>query len=68
MAERLGNVVYWGLSIVAGLWLAYAVVGITNGFEYYPADPKLFLFAGIAPSAAVWLLGLAAKYILTENQ
>jgi hypothetical protein len=64
MTERFGNVIYWGCCGIAGLWLTYAVVGITNGFEYYPADPKLFLFAGIGPSAAVWLIGRASKYIL----
>lgn len=67
MAERVGNVIYWGCAVIAGLWLAYAIVGITNGFEYYPTDPKLFLFAGIAPSGAVWLIGRAAKYILTDG-
>lgn len=67
MAERIGNVIYWGCTGIAALWLAYAVVGITNGFEHYPTDPKLFLFGGIFPSGAVWLIGRAVKYILADN-
>lgn len=67
MAERFGNVIYWGCFGLAGLWLAYAVVGDTNGFEHYPSDPKLLFFAGIMPSAAVWIIGRGFKYILAGD-
>ena len=61
MVTRLGDVLYWGASLIAGLLgliSAYAIV-FGAGEDRFFIDAMLFVFAVI-----VWLVGRACRYVL----
>lgn len=65
MAERLGNVLYWGFSGLAGLFLVFAVL-----IQSQSSDPNATLpfSLGVAFVAVIsWLVGRACRYVLSGH-
>ena len=57
---RLGNVVYWAATGIAGLTIVFAIFDIVAGRPEANSNYYVGLIA-----AAVWLVGRACLYILT---
>lgn len=64
MAARLGNVLYWGLSALAGVLLLIGLVAVYSS----RADEQWFFaaFFGV-PAVLLWLLGRACRYVLAAR-
>ena len=61
MAARLGNVLYWAASLVAGGFLVFG--GLVLTFNRGPDGPFIAgAFVGIG--VVVWLVGRACRYVL----
>lgn len=66
--SRLGNVLYWGGSIIAVLLIVGGIAGFIIGISNGKNDGELFLIVTLylfAPAIAIWLLGRAARYVLS---
>lgn len=62
MASRLGNVLYWTACTGAFLWLAVVFAAATMRPQ---PEWGVFWVAGPAPSLIIWLIGRAARYVLS---
>lgn len=60
MAARLGNVIYWGMCLLAGLATVLAVMN-----AYGPTGGKFMVVLFGVIAVVLWLLGRGAQYILS---
>ena len=61
MAARLGDVVYWGCCLFAGLLVAVIAYGAAYGTG---KGAPMLQFAGVGLAATVWLFGKGVRYVL----
>ena len=60
--ERLGNVLYWGFSLVAVVLGGYGLFILSTG----PVSAALVVFV-LMPAVVAWLTGLACRYVLAAG-
>ena len=61
MAARLGNVLYWGASLIAVLLIA--LLFIAHAFGSGEGD-KFLQAMVLVTAVAIWLIGRACRYVL----
>jgi hypothetical protein len=67
MIDRLGNVLYWAGCLIAPIAFMYGAGKTTMVFikANAPIEDGFALLTGLLYSIPVYLIGLAARYILT---
>jgi len=63
MLERLGNVIYWASCIFATIFFLY----LYTAAEAAQYDIATRLVTAILAAIAIWLCGLASRYVLANR-